>query len=91
MTTEANLGTDLTEVETRKVVETSAGEVDGGVLGVIQPISTRVSGTAGGAGTVEEVIMARGGVVTADLLGRFEQNFGVSEGPLVGLEIGVRF
>jgi hypothetical protein len=60
VTTEANLGTDLTEVETRKVVETSAGEVDGGVLGAIQPISTRVSGAAGGAGTVEEVIMARG-------------------------------
>jgi hypothetical protein len=27
---------------------------------VVEPISTRVSGAAGGAGTVEEVIMARG-------------------------------
>jgi hypothetical protein len=91
VTTEANLGTDLTEVETRKVVETLAGEVDGGVWGAIQPISTRVSGAAGGTGTVEEVIMAEGGVVAADLLGRFEKNFGVREGPLVGLGIGVRF
>ena len=35
----------------------------GGDLGVVQPISTRVSGAAGGAGTVEEVIMARGALL----------------------------
>jgi hypothetical protein len=40
VTSEASLRTDATEVEARKVVELSAGEVDGGVLGAVQPNST---------------------------------------------------
>jgi hypothetical protein len=46
-----------------EVVETSAGEVDGGVLGAIQPNSTRGLGHAADARTIEEAIMARGALL----------------------------
>ena len=63
VTTEANLGTDVTEVVVTEIVETSAREVDGGVLGAIQPNSTRGLGHAADARTIEEAIMARGALL----------------------------